>query len=140
VSVIVKYDKKASNTDAFAILAEAWYEMVQDGLTPDNVGVPPFTTDSEVIYAISKEGDIVGVLTWDRMTDGAFNLTVVYVEPSSRRQGVFKAMVNKLIEIAKKDNTNRIIAALPGVESVVRAFSAAQFAPVSTLYEFELRR
>lgn len=97
MSVTIKHNKNARTTDAFAIIAEAWNELVQDGLTPDYVSVPPIFDESEVLYAISEDGDIVGVLVWHHEASAAaYVITLAYVEPSSRQQGVFTAMFAEL--------------------------------------------
>lgn len=112
--VTVKYDRRAANTSAFAILAEAWNELVQDGITPDGVGIPPINADSEVLYAISEDGDIVGVIAWDHNLDeDAYELTLAYVEPSSRRRGVFKELFAAMRERAYTNGVSRIVSKVP---------------------------
>lgn len=112
MSVVVKHDQSASNTAAFAIMAEAWNELVQDSLTPDNQGLPPYSAASQVLYAVSDESDIVGVLVF-AVEAGALALQLIYVEPTSRRQGVAAAMLEKLKGLSHGLGTGRVRMTVP---------------------------
>ena len=105
----IEYSRRASNTDAFALIAEGWHEMVQTGLTPDGDAVCPVTSESEVLYAISAEEDVVGVIAWssDDKT-GVARVALAYVEPSSRRKGVFKALLAELTKCAAARHLDKI--------------------------------
>jgi Acetyltransferase (GNAT) family. len=136
VSVTIEYSRRASNTDAFVILAEAWNEMVQEGITPDYLGAPPIRPDTEVLYATSKDGDIVGVLAWRHdPTQEAYVVSIGYVEPSSRKQGVFRQLYEALKQRAYRNGVPKIVSEVyargPGAE-VFRRLGATQ---VSITYE-----
>lgn len=136
MSVTVKYDRRASNTEAFAILAEAWNEMVQDGYTPDNVGTPPINPETEVIYAISKDGDIVGVLAWQHdVQNAAYVVSLAYVEPSSRKQGVFREMFKALCARAYSVGVSKIVSVVHVKSPGVEVFRRVGGSPVSVTYE-----
>ena len=103
----IEYSKRASNTPAFALLAEGWNELVQEGFTPDGDGSSPVMADDEVVYALGDgQDDIIGVLAFDLTR--VITVKLVYVEPSSRRRGVFKAMLSLLNEIARTRGVERI--------------------------------
>jgi GNAT superfamily N-acetyltransferase len=105
----IGYNRQASNTPAFALIAEGWNELVQESLTPDMQGVCPVSASSQVLYALGPDGDAVGVLTWEHHKDQAtFEVTLAYVEPSSRKQGVFTALYLALFEMAKKSGVSAI--------------------------------
>jgi predicted GNAT family acetyltransferase len=95
-SVMIGYSKRAGCTPAFAILAEGWNELVQSDLTPEGLAVSPVQEEDEVLYAISKEGDIVGALAFRQKND-VITTSLSYVEPSSRRKGVYTLMFNELL-------------------------------------------
>jgi len=137
VSVTIRYDRRAAYTYAFAILAEAWNELVQGGVTPDGVGVPPLQPDTEVLYAISKDGDIVGVLTWDHnKQENAYEVTLAYVEPSSRRRGVFRELFNALCERAYTNGVLRVVSKVPvSSPSAIEAFSRVGGNKTAITYE-----
>jgi predicted acetyltransferase len=99
--VMIGYSKRAGCTPAFAILAEGWNELVQSDLTPEGLAVSPVQEEDEVLYAISKEGDIVGALAFRQKID-AITTSLSYVEPSSRRKGVYTLMFNELLVRAKE--------------------------------------
>ena len=111
----IGYNRRASHTPAYGLLADGWNEVVQDGFAPDQQGVSPVTWDNEVIYAVSDEGDIVGVIAWASAPQSAvYIVTLAYVEPSSRRRGVFKALFRELTARAVKQNVIRIDATVYG--------------------------
>jgi len=96
----VHYSESASSTPAFALLAEAWLELLLDGLTPDFMGVPPYTYKTQVLY-VGTPPDVVGVLAFEHLQkEGVVKAVLAYVEPSSRRTGIFSMMVDRLLEIA----------------------------------------
>jgi GNAT superfamily N-acetyltransferase len=105
----VDYSQSAANTDAFALIAEGWNELVQDGHTPDQDAISPVGPGDEVLYAIGKDGDIVGVLTFKvGERPGVARITLAYVEPSSRKRGVFKDLVAELRRLCKERGLTRI--------------------------------
>ena len=136
MSVVIEYSRCAGNTRAFALIAEAWNDLVQEGFTPDFVGICPVKDDTEVLYAISPDGDIVGVLTWDRdLKNTAFTITLGYVEPSSRRQHVFADMFKALREIAAKSHTTLINVPIHADNTVAEAvLTKLRAQPVSVEY------
>ncbi|MCL4743872.1 MAG: GNAT family N-acetyltransferase [Burkholderiaceae bacterium] len=139
MSFKIAYDRRATSTYAFAILAEAWNEMVQDGLTPDNLGVPPISPDTEVIYAVGKDGDIVGVLAWNHdVHASAYEVTIAYVEPSSRQQGVFAEMIEDLCERAYAAGVAKIVSTVPAGSVAVTAFKQVGGKQVSITYEHKV--
>ena len=117
MSVKVFYSKQASATDAFAFLAEGYNELVQDGHTPERLGTSPVGWSNELYYATLAEGEVVGVLAWEQVPQlGALVVTLAYVEPSSRRRGVYKELFAALVEHAKKRGVRKIIHQI-GVEN-----------------------
>jgi predicted GNAT family acetyltransferase len=99
--MVVVYSHRAADTPAFALIAEGWNEMVQEGLTPDGVGVCPVKADDEVLYTVSAEGDIVGVLVYGQEACGSvIRVSLAYVEPSMRKRGVFKMLLAALKQSA----------------------------------------
>ena len=105
----VEYSQSAANTDAFALIAEGWNDLVQEGHTPDQDAISPVGPGDEVLYAISKDGDIVGVLTFKvGERPRVARITLAYVEPSSRRRGVFKDLASELCRLCKERGLARI--------------------------------
>ena len=133
----IGYSHQASNTRAFALLAEGWNDLVQEGLTPDLMGTCPVSSASEVLYAVSQDSDIVGVLTWEHHRDwGVFEVTLGYVEPSSRKQGVFSALYGALLDAARKAGASSIRFQLHPANTVARAVLLKRKGQVaSVLYE-----
>ena len=103
VEMNIAYSKSAASTHAFALIAEGWNELVQDGVTPDGLALCPVKADDEVIYMLSLGGDVVGVLVYGLDTIGnGCAVKLAYVEPSMRKRGVLKAMLGALKAEAEK--------------------------------------
>lgn len=140
MSITLHYDQSAAFTDAFALIAEGWNEVVQAGYSPDRVGIPPFSARSQVIYATSHDGEIIGVLLFDEHHElKQIELVLAYVEHSSRKKGLFRQMLLRLVEMSRERGIRRI--------SVKVGSSNAEFESIlvslkileaSRLYEIDL--
>jgi predicted acetyltransferase len=133
----IRYSRHACRTEAFALISEGWNEAVQEGYTPELVGVCPVGDHSEVVYAVSQDGDVVGVIAWDsddsRLT---FDVLLYYVEPSSRKQGVFTEMCRVMAEHAKKRGASSIfISAHPDSKPAHIAIGKLKGRPIEMRYE-----
>ena len=101
----IAYSKSAAATPAFALIAEGWNDVVQEGMTPDLRGDCPVAWTSQVLYAEREDGELVGVLCWvhDDVTN-AYVVSLGYVEPTSRRRGVFRELFVALRTRAAEQN------------------------------------
>lgn len=105
----VVYNKSCLLTEAFTLIAEGWNEIVQSGLTPDLMGSPPLSDDTEILYAVGPDNDLVGFLAFEYQSrQRAYAVRLVYVEPSSRRKGVFKALTRELFARAGMEDVAKI--------------------------------
>ena len=103
------YSKYAAATPAFALIAEGWNELVQEGLTPDLRADCPVSWTNRVLFAAREDGEIVGALCfhYDEIVN-AFTVTLGYVEPTSRRQGVFRQLWDALLARAAAEKITRV--------------------------------
>jgi GNAT superfamily N-acetyltransferase len=106
----IGHSESLSWTPAFALIVEGWNELVQAGETPEGSAHTPFAS-SQAFYAEEDDGEIVGVLVFDRQGRRQFDVTLAYVEPTSRRQGVFAELFAALKAKAKQDRVARIVCA-----------------------------
>jgi GNAT superfamily N-acetyltransferase len=138
--VRIEYSKSAVNTEAFALIAEGWNDLVQEGHTPWGVGVCPVRANSEVLYAIAKESDVVGCLVWEHdVVSGQATVTLAFVEPSSRKRGVFKALLAALIARYKDAPCTRIALAVEAENKVGQAaLRHTGVQPATILYDIPL--
>jgi L-amino acid N-acyltransferase YncA len=105
----IVHSKQASNTAAFALIAEGWNELVQEGFTPDWQGFSPVDATDQVLYAEREDGEIIGVLAYQHYEPfGQFYVKLGYVEPTSRKQGVYRALYEALLKRATPDKVSRI--------------------------------
>lgn len=131
MNIELKHSKSVARTAAFALIAEGWNEMVQDGISPDMVGLPPFTAESQVIYARSDDGDIVGVLVLRHM-DGVLQVQLAYVEPSSRRAGVFRKLMGAAKDLGETQGASGVRMNVPADSDLADILSRIGFAPAIT--------
>lgn len=116
------YSRRAAATPAFALIIEGFNELVQSGLTPEgraDLGALPTT---EVLYAARDDGELVGVLCWDRCDAASqWSVALGYVEPTSRKQGVYHELWAALIERARHEGVARIIGSVHPDNQPMRA-------------------
>ena len=106
----IGYDKRAAATDAFALLVEGWNEQVQRGFTVEGDAICPISTTDQVVYAESDEQDIIGAISFQADKDtGVASVKVAYVEPSSRKRGVFKQLLAEMHRIAMQQGMDRVV-------------------------------
>ena len=94
--MLISHSERVVDTPAFALIAEGWNELVQDGLTPKGNPLSPLMAGDEVLYALGDDpDDVIGVLVYS--TSPLFaTVEFAYVETSSRRRGIFKALLGRL--------------------------------------------
>lgn len=103
------YSRSCANTAAFALLVEGWNELVQYGLTPDGLAVSPVTAECECLYAYSSDDDIIGAIAYRFQPDtNSISIVLAYVEPSSRKRGVFRGLVDALKERCAAENISAV--------------------------------
>lgn len=106
----IEYRKSAAATPAFALIAEGWNELVQDGMTTDLRADCPVDVCNEVLHYERDDGEIVGVVCWfNNEVTNAFVVSLAYVEPTSRRHGVFRELYAKLRDRALTASISRIV-------------------------------
>ncbi len=133
----IEHSKRAARTPAAPLIVEAWNDVVQEGFTSDLEGVFPVKPDDVVLFAVSPEGDIVGVLTYGLVPpDAVVEVTIAYVEPSSRKRGVFKALLAELRERAKRVGAEGVTMKVPAQNAPFQAVMRRLNAPAaSVVYE-----
>ena len=129
----VRHSASLSFTPAFALIVEGWNELVQAGATPDGVAHAPFGASTEALYAEREDGEIVGVLVFDRHARRQLEIALAYVEPTSRKQGVFAELFAALKEKAKYDRVARIVCAVHAEDPAMQAVMARLGGQVAAL-------
>lgn len=116
------------------LIFEGVNEMVQSAHLPSDDLVMPVASDDIIIYAVDpKEDDIIGVLCY-HIHLGVAEITLLYVEPSSRQQGVARAMMSKL-------NTNMVAAGAFRKATSIRVTNAVATTVLSKFgFQFEVIR
>jgi hypothetical protein len=87
---------RADSSPALRIIYEGVSELVQEGHFPYtglSLGVLP---DDEVVYATSGPSDLIGVLCF-RVKETEIEITLAYVEASSRRMGVLNSFWSRVL-------------------------------------------
>lgn len=124
----------AAKTPAFALVTEGWNELVQEGLTPDGLGVTSFDGSAEVLYILDNDQEPVAALVYSvdsRLR--TIELHMAYVEHSSRRRGYFRALALELVKLAKGRGYQEIAVTLPTDSSPEANGARAAFRRVLSL-------
>ena len=133
----IAYNQYAAFTPAFALIVEGWNELVQAGLTPEGQADAPFAAASEVLYAEREDGEIVGALCFNRHEPRReFKVVLAYVEPTSRKQGVFTDLLEVLKTKAREDKIAQITGDAHADNQVMQAVMARlQAQPMAVTFE-----
>ena len=113
------HSKSALDTPAFALIAEGWNDLVQSGWTPELCGACPVDGEHEVLYAAREDGEIVGVLCF-AVRCSHLQISLGYVEPTSRRQGVYGALYAAVLDLARTRDVRRVISQVHPDNQVAR--------------------
>lgn len=119
------YSRSCADTAAFALLVEGWNELVQEGFTPDGLAVCPVTAECECLYAYRSDDDIIGAIAYRYMPDtNSVAIVHAYVEPSSRKRGVFRGLVDALKQRSADEGLSAVYMAVtfrnPTAEAVLQ--------------------
>jgi hypothetical protein len=127
---IVDVDHVGSSQGA-SVVYEGCHEIMQAGLEHWPEGLYPVDLNSPAILAIdAKAKDIVGILTYEQMDHRSYEVTLAYVEQTSRRQGAFRQMFEHLKFIGRKAGINRIVVDMSfGNAEMTHATYALKMAP-----------
>ena len=138
-AMTVRYSEKAANTPAFSLIVEGFNWLVQEKLSPEygNLGID---WDDEVLFIYAK-GEALACLVYRK--DPKINGYVVhlaFVEPSSRRQGMFRTLMEELRRRASSHGLQRIRLTVPEVNTpALDAVEAVGgFFQTALRYEMEL--
>lgn len=135
----VEHASAASASKAWPLIVEGVNELVQEGLLVDRCGFP-VNWDDQVLYAVSREGDVVGAVCYrkESWSNGA-HISLGYVEPSSRRQGVYRLLFAALVERGKAEGLVQITGTVDAKNDAMQKTMAALGRKLTRLtYAFDL--
>lgn len=110
----VYFDRSAASTEASALIAEAWNAFVQAEPAYEGQGVCPVDAGCRVLYVVSEDDDVCGVLVFREKVDArTFEVVLAYVEPSMRRKRVMASLVEALHARAAQAGALSVATTLP---------------------------
>ncbi len=136
----VEESEHAARSPALALIYEGINELVQEGFaTWRGISTPVSPTDG-VIYAVSRsDGDVVGVICFAPKADQkTVEVTLGYVEPSSRRQRVFARLWDALLYRVNEMGFS-IVAGQVHANNNVAQIVCRKLRGIATLVSFEHR-
>ncbi len=118
----IEHAQSAGASPAWLLLVEGFNEISQDGFSTRKIMIRP---EDQVLYIRSGDGDIVAALSYRIDSNNrALLVSLVYVEPSSRRLGLFKALWHELSIRAKNADCDHIQAEVHAADAVTLAIFA----------------
>jgi GNAT superfamily N-acetyltransferase len=106
--ITLEYFEVCNRTPAMPLMARGWSELIRGDLA-DPVQV--INWDDEAILALVN-GDPAGVMSFSHIKwERVIWVKLGYVLPEFRRQGVYRAMWNRLVEIAQQRKVPEILGA-----------------------------
>lgn len=102
-------EDRLGDTHAFRLIVEGFYRLSESGYGATRGGFPAQWSDRVIYVEDDATGEAVGVLTFSHQQErNTFYVTLGYVEPASRGQGIYRMMWNELVEIARHEGITRI--------------------------------
>lgn len=130
----IHVEREAWSSQVVPLIFEGMSEMGQEEVSPTPYFDVPVTKEDRVVYARSQDGDAVGVLCF-RVEGPEAQVSLLFVEPSSRRLGLGTLLWDRMLEVAGQagaltvrvavDSTNEAgkgLAGQVGAEDVVTVF------------------
>lgn len=106
--ITVQHFEQINRTPALPIAVEGHNAMLQAGMSDP---VTAINWDNEALLA-KDDAAAVGVLVFcHHKWDCSLFVNIGYVQPSARRQGAYRAMWERLVEIARERKVSVIIGA-----------------------------
>lgn len=104
------------------LIIEGINEMVQEATYPSE-GLELLVTDQDhIIYAVSEaDEDVVGVLCYRIVPKQYAEITLLYVEPSSRKQHLASSMMGLLDQVLEKQRLPRKVTSVHAANTVARS-------------------
>lgn len=137
-TVVIHDGGVVESSPALPLIYEGLSEIVQEGWQTWRGIEPPVSPTDSTIYAVSaSDSDVVGVLcfAWDTAHCIA-DVTLAYVEPSSRREGVFRQMWDALLyHVHKKQFTVSIGGVHPDNRVALDVFQKLKCRPRALVLE-----
>jgi GNAT superfamily N-acetyltransferase len=136
--VTIKTDEQANATKALPLIYEGMNELVQEGL--GTVQGPTWVLPTERVISAWEEGECVGVLTYTHnVSMRNYRVSLCYVEPSSRRQGVGKALLDELAKHAAHEKVAQVTTAVHVDNKVASSvLKHLGHRPMHTIFELDL--
>lgn len=94
----LRSDIFAEKSKAKPLIYEGASELVLEGHFPFSGLTLGVGNHDHVVYAERGPGDIVGIICYRMSLHQQLYVTLVYVEPSSRKTGVFKALFAEMLK------------------------------------------
>lgn len=105
----IRYSESAGDTPAWPLIVEGVNALTQEGLVTGR-GNFPVSWSNEVLYAVSDDGDIVGVICFSlQEAENQYRVTLGYVEPSSRGLGIYRKLWRELLSMSKSAHVTRVV-------------------------------
>lgn len=99
---------------AWLLLVEGLNDLTQDGLTASPIPIQP---GDQALFIRGPDGDVVAAMAYSIIKGRTATVSFVYVEPSSRRLGLFRALWEDLMLRAKNADCDNICAEVSAVDT-----------------------
>jgi L-amino acid N-acyltransferase YncA len=125
------------SSPAFPLISEGMNYLAQEGL---HCGSEHILHETDQAIWAEEDGEVLGVIVFRyRMNAPVMQIVLSYVEPSSRRNGLYTSLMNALVKRAEEEG-------IASIHSIVSTLNAAMLklmqrmgrAPTAALYELKV--
>ena len=125
------------SSPAFQLISEGMNYLVQEGL---HSGHEFLLQETDSAIWAEEEGEALGVIVFRyKMSAPAMQVVLSYVEPSSRRNGLYTRLMNALVKRAEEQRIVSILSTVSTVNaSMLKLMQKMGRAPTAVLYELKV--
>jgi GNAT superfamily N-acetyltransferase len=125
------------SSPAFPLISEGMNFLVQEGLHCGNEHILHET--DQAIWA-EEDGEVLGVIVFRyKVASSAIQIVLSYVEPSSRRNGLYTRLMNALVARAEEQSIVRILSTVSTVNAaMIKLMQKMGRPPTAVLYELKV--
>ena len=127
----------AVSSPAFQLISEGMNYLVQEGLHP---GPELLLQETDQAIWAQEGGEVLGVIVFRyRPNVPMMQVVLSYVEPSSRRNGLYTRLMNALVKRAEEERIVSILSTVSTVNaSMLKLMQKMGRAPTAVLYELKV--
>jgi GNAT superfamily N-acetyltransferase len=125
------------SSPAFPLISEGMNYLVQEGL---HCGSDHILHETDQAIWAEEDGEVLGVIVFRcKVAASSIQIVLSYVEPSSRRNGLYSSLMNALVKRAEEERIVSILSTVSTANAaMIKLMQKMGRAPTAVLYELKV--